>query len=84
MACGKPVIVSNAEPMKRIVEEERCGLVFGSGSVDSFVNAVTQLINNPSMAQEMGKRGLDAVSRRYNWEHDSLVLKEVIERFKTN
>ncbi len=84
MACGKPVIVSNAEPMKRIVEEERCGLVFESGSVDSFVNAVTQLINNPSMAQEMGKRGLDAVSRRYNWEHDSLVLKEVIERFKTN
>ena len=33
MACGKPVIVSNAEPMKRIVKEEKCGLVFCSGNV---------------------------------------------------
>lgn len=82
MACGKPVIVSDAKPLKRIVEEEKCGLVFESGNVDSFVNAVTQLINNPSMAQEIGKRGVEAVKRRYNWEYDSFVLKEVIERFK--
>lgn len=82
MACGKPVVVADAKPLKRIVEEERCGLVFESGSSESFIRIVTQMLQNPSLAQNMGENGYRAVKRRYNWEYDSRVLKHVIEDLK--
>jgi glycosyltransferase involved in cell wall biosynthesis len=83
MACSKPVIVSNAVPLKRIVEEERCGLVFSAGSVESFTDALKQMLLNPAAAVEMGRNGAVAVRRRYNWSYDSAVLKRVVAVFAT-
>lgn len=80
MACGKPVIVSDAGPLKRIVEEEKSGLVFVSGDEVSFIHAATQLIVNPSLRRTLGENGLAAVKRRYNWEHDTEILKNRIEQ----
>lgn len=81
MACAKPVIVSNAAPLKRIVEEERCGVVFTAGSVDSFTEALKALIQNPAAAAEMGRSGAAAVQRRYHWGYDAAVLKRVVAAF---
>ena len=78
MACAKPVIVSNAGPLQRIVEEERCGLVFSAGSVESFTKALKWMLLNPAAAAEMGRNGAAAVRRRYNWDYDSTVLKRVV------
>jgi len=81
MACAKPVIVSNARPLQRIVEEERCGMVFSAGSVESFTEALRQILRNPTAAMEMGRNGAAAVKRRYNWGYDSAVLRRVVEAF---
>jgi len=81
MACGKPVIVSDAKPLKRIVEEEKCGLVFASGNRDSFAMNMSRMIQDSAMAHTMGLRGQDAVNKKYNWHVDSLVLKNVIEKY---
>jgi len=83
MACAKPVIVSNAGPLQRIVEEERCGLVFSAGSVESFTEALKRMLLNPAEAVEMGRNGAAAVRRRYNWDYDSAVLKRVVASFVT-
>lgn len=83
MACAKPVIVSNAGPLKRIVEEERCGLVFSAGNVESFTGALKQMLLDSAAAAEMGRNGAAAVRRRYNWDYDSAVLKCVVESFTT-
>ncbi|MEW6418490.1 MAG: glycosyltransferase family 4 protein [Nitrospirota bacterium] len=79
MVCGKPVIVSSAKPLKRIVDEEKCGLVFESGNVESFSKAVMQMISHPSAMKQFGERGREAVKKRYNWERDSRILKNVVE-----
>lgn len=78
MACAKPVIVSNAGPLKRIVEEERCGVIFTAGSVDSFTDALKKILQNPAAATEMGRNGAAAVQRRYNWGYDADVLRRVV------
>ncbi len=83
MACGKPVVVSDAKPLRRIIEEERCGLVFRSGDIDSFVEAVTTIARDPLLANQLGEHGLAAVRARYNWGNDSDVLKNVIESYGT-
>jgi len=81
MACGKPVVVSDAKPLRRIVEEERCGLFFRSGDIDSFVEAVTRVARDASLAHQFGANGSAAVRARYNWANDSGVLKRVIKQY---
>lgn len=81
MACKKPVIVSNAVPLRRIVEKEKCGVVFESENVDSFVNAVLSL-KDPKIRLEKGNNGYEAVKRTYNWQNDSKVLKQIFIQFQ--
>lgn len=71
MACGRAVIVSDAAPLKRIVEEENCGLVFTAGSVESLAATVRRMAADRAMVEEMGRRGLAAVQRRYHWRYDA-------------
>lgn len=78
MSEGKPVLVSHARPLARITRAERCGLVFESGSPQSFAAAAAALLDDQSEATAMGRRGLDAVRREYNWERDAARLTAAV------
>ncbi len=78
MACGKPVIVTNANPMKRIVEQEQCGVVFNSEDIEDFERAVMRFLKNPDMISNLGTNGKNAIANKYNWAIDSSVLIDVI------
>ncbi|MBI5017272.1 MAG: glycosyltransferase family 4 protein [Deltaproteobacteria bacterium] len=81
MAAGKPVIVSNAVPLRRIVLEEECGVVFDANVDESLREAVGLLARSRLDRTRLGKNGWDAVDRRYNWCRDTGILLEVIDRF---
>lgn len=83
MANSKPVIVSNAAPLKRIVEETGCGVVFESGNVDSFVEKVFE-IRKSGLQGQMGQNGYEAVRTKYNWDVDARKLGHVIDMFNFN
>ncbi len=40
MAFGLPVIASDVAPIKRIIQEEKCGVTFEANNPDDFLNAV--------------------------------------------
>lgn len=73
MYMNKPVVVSSAKPLKRIVEEYNAGKVFASGDPVAFATAVLQL-REPAVRQALGANGRRAVVERYNWQHDSRSL----------
>jgi glycosyltransferase involved in cell wall biosynthesis len=79
MAMGKPVIVSNCVPMKRITEETACGLAFQSGDVNSLKSALRTLLLNPTLRTTLGQNGRNAVLEKYNWDVDRKILLRVIE-----
>ncbi|RIK40016.1 MAG: hypothetical protein DCC55_16355 [Chloroflexi bacterium] len=70
MYLGKPVVVSSARPLQRIVEESQAGFVFTSGDPVSFAEAVLQLAD-PALRQKLGQNGHWAVVERYNWQRES-------------
>jgi glycosyltransferase involved in cell wall biosynthesis len=76
MFMGKPVIVSSAQPLKRIVEGSQAGLVFASGDADAFARAALQL-SDAALRQRLGENGKRAVVERYNWQHDSQILVDL-------
>ena len=66
MLYEKPVIVSDCKPQKRIVEKEKCGLVFKAGSPDDLADKIFFMYSNQELMKTMGKRGKKAVLREYN------------------
>ena len=76
MACEKPVIVSNAAPLQRIVEEADCGMVFRSGDNEDFAEKVLHL-KDDTVRRKKGMAGLEAVKTKYNWEYDRRILRNV-------
>ena len=78
MSMGKPVIVSNAAPTERIVMDEQCGIVFKDRDPKSLAEAIIKL-SDRNTQECQGKRGRDAVRRKYNWGVDENRLLTAIE-----
>jgi len=74
MSFSKPVLVSDAKPLKRIVEESGAGLVFKSEDEKDFAEQVIRLNDNPD---SYGDNGAKAVREKYNWENEEKNLFEV-------
>lgn len=77
MLMGKPVVSTDCKPLKRIVGEEKCGIVVEARNPDEMAKAIIELYKNPSKAQKMGEEGRNAVLEKYNWAKDSERLAKV-------
>ena len=81
MAAGLPVLVSDAPPTRRIVEESACGLVFRDRDERDFADRVVQLLD-AGVRRRMGEAGRRAVRDRYNWDLDGARLVARLERVR--
>ena len=77
MIAGKPVVVSNVRPLKRIVEETKAGLVFAADDPGSLAQALIQLYEEYEMAHEYGANGRQAATGAYSWKHDARRLVNI-------
>jgi glycosyltransferase involved in cell wall biosynthesis len=66
-ASGMPVIVSDRVNLWRDVEEAQAGLVAPPDAA-AFTERLRFLLDNPSAAGAMGKRGAEMVARRFAWD----------------
>lgn len=71
MLFDRPILTSDAKPLKRIVEETGCGETFASDNPQSFAEGVIKIIKSD---KKYGENGLSAVKTKYNWNIDSRVL----------
>lgn len=67
MAAGVPVIVSDQVGMASFVREARAGIVIPPEK-ETFASAISCLLDDPTAAMEMGKRGRDLVREEFAWE----------------
>lgn len=74
MLLEKPVLTSNCDPLKRIVEETRSGSVFVQLDVDDIAETIIKMASNPKVAIEMAQNGRKAVMEKYNWSATSQSL----------
>ena len=66
MAVGRPSIVTKGLMMADLVEEEACGIAVPY-SIEGFQEAVGTLRDDPALAEKLGRNGLTAAQRKYNW-----------------
>ena len=80
MLMGKPVIVSDCRPLKRIVEETQGGLVFQAGNAKDLANKIIALYDSRELRERCGKQGRRYVFERYNWKQESRKLIALYQR----
>jgi glycosyltransferase involved in cell wall biosynthesis len=64
MLGGKPVIVSDCGPQKKLIEKYKCGMVFKNG--DELKATIVKLYENPILRNEMGENGYKAIINENN------------------
>ena len=79
MLTGRPVIVTKGLYCSKLVETEKCG-VSVEYDFEEVKNAIINLRDNLKRCEELGKNGLNAAIREYNWEKQKKTLLSVYER----
>jgi len=79
MGLGLPVVSSDAVPMKRILEQEICGVTFKSGDPIELGRAI---VSTYMSDVNYGMNGISAVKEKYNWAEDKDRLLKVISSIK--
>lgn len=77
MASGLPVIASHFPLWKEFVEGNGCGICVDPQDPEDISKAIMWIADHPVEAEQMGRRGRDAVRTRYNWDQESKVLLSV-------
>ena len=78
MTCGRPVVVSDCSPLKRVVNEAKSGLVFEAGNPRSFADILQEMYNNRETLESYGRHGFDYVHNQGNsWNIEALKLREI-------
>jgi len=77
MMRGKPVIVSDCPPLKRVIEEGGAGLSFRYDSPSQLAERIIELYSNPDLREKVSRDGQKAFRDKFNWEQTSGQLKEL-------
>lgn len=77
MRSGIPVICTDFQIWKKIIEKHQCGICVNPHNINDIKEAIKFLLNNPTKSFEMGRRGQSAVIMEYNWETQEEVLKQM-------
>jgi glycosyltransferase involved in cell wall biosynthesis len=80
MAIGVPVIASNFELYKNVVETVGCGICVDPEDPEQIAGAIETILDNPQMASEMSKRGQNAARVRFRWDVEADKLKTFYSR----
>lgn len=68
MLFGRPAVVSDLPPVRRLVGDAGCCLLVTPGDDRGYADALENLLRDPGLAEEMGRRGRALVERELNAE----------------
>jgi len=69
MLLEKPVVATNCNPIKRILEDTNAGFVYSSNNHEELAECIIKLNEHPELRQQMGAAGKQAVLNKYNWDN---------------
>lgn len=78
MACGKPVVASNIEGIREIMEESGAGILVPPEDAEKLAEAIIELLKDEDMIGQMGENGMRCVTEKYSWESTARKALEVM------
>ena len=84
MAAGLPVIASDFPLCREIINHARCGLLVDPLNPEEIAAAIEYVLTHPVEAEQMGRRGRQAVQEQYNWANEEKKLLRFYNGFFRN
>ena len=79
MACGTPVVASDAGGLRELVRHSETGLLCKSGDAAALAEALDALLRDVSLAERMGAKGV-LRAERFTWDASAARLAAVYEQ----
>jgi phosphatidylinositol alpha-mannosyltransferase len=79
MAAGAPVVASDLDAFRRVLDGGRAGALFANGDADALARTMADLLDQPERRAELAARASDAV-REFDWP---VVAQRVLEVYQT-
>lgn len=80
MCASLPVIASNFDSWREIINNDNCGLMVDPLDIKEISEAIIFLANNRTEAKKMGERGRKAIMEKYNWKTEEKKLIDTYEK----
>jgi glycosyltransferase involved in cell wall biosynthesis len=84
MLLEKPVVATNCNPIERIINEAKCGLIYENNDSIGLAECIIKLYKDLELREQMGKNGKKAVLEKYNWENTSKNLIKLYESIENS
>jgi glycosyltransferase involved in cell wall biosynthesis len=84
MGAGLPVIASDFPLWRQVLNGVNCAVFVDPLDARAIAQAVEYLLANPGEAEEMGRRGQAAVSRKFNWNTQARKLVDLYSSLVDN
>ncbi|MFN2538779.1 MAG: glycosyltransferase family 4 protein [Mycobacteriales bacterium] len=79
MAAGTPVVASDLEAFRRVLDDGEAGVLFPVGDASALAAALVGLLRDPERRRLLAARG-SRVVQAYDWQH---VTREIVEVYET-
>ncbi|WP_312092180.1 glycosyltransferase [Niallia sp.] len=79
-----PTIVSRTGGLKGIIQDNETGLFMEPNNADNLVKNIEYLLENPSIAKEIGENGKKLVSKLFSWNRIGEETKRVFDELLVN
>jgi glycosyltransferase involved in cell wall biosynthesis len=83
MSAGIPVIASDFPLWRKIIKDNECGLLVNPLDPESIADSLKWILSHPNEAEQMGKKGKEAIERHYNWNAESMKLLYLYQNIKS-
>ncbi len=77
MAMGVPVVCSDVDGFKEVVEDNKTGLIVNRNNIEDAKNALITLITDSNLRKKFGVNGRKRVQELYNWEDNVKTMEKV-------
>ncbi|HSS62686.1 MAG TPA: glycosyltransferase [Candidatus Limnocylindrales bacterium] len=77
-ACGRPVVGSGVSGIRSVVRDEVSGYLIDSHDPAAYAERIGRLLDNPELAQQMGRRGR-LLAQRFSWTRTADRLQGLFE-----
>ncbi|WP_026581959.1 glycosyltransferase family 4 protein [Bacillus sp. J33] len=79
MTCKIPIVASVSGYSKKVIEQNKVGLVSETRDVDEILKHIEYLLKDPQLSSEMSNNCEKSIRESFLWEKNIIKLEEIIE-----
>ena len=80
----KPVIATDVGGDKEMMRDKKTGYLVKEGNSEDIVEKLRHILDDPDLAQQMGKEGKEFVKTQFNWEFVAKKFLQIIKPYLKN